>query len=406
MVINRLKSLYYVIQTGGLIFRSFGIGCEQFNLAANYMKGQLFPEYSDEKHLEAVMKWLCLAQDVCGGRGVSAVYELNKGWGVAYPETSGYIIGTYLAYAKATGDDSFIKRAIQIGDWEIEIQASSGGVLSSPLVSYTRVFNTGQVMLGWCALFEQTKDRKYLDAALRAGEYLIGLQEEDGSWIRDTYCGARTYHARTDWALLRLAQLSGEKRFVSTAKRNLNWILRQQRENGWFDMCGFNNDDPITHVIEYTLKGLLECHLMNIPEIGQLNILPSVIKAADALCIAIQKYPIKGIPGMVPASFDWNWQSADRHSCLTGNAQLAGFFPRLAYATNNDNYKKIAELILKAIEKTQAVETSFAPIRGAIAGTYPLYQGYVANGYPNWAAKFFADALLMKMSGINFLIPA
>jgi hypothetical protein len=397
MIISRLKSVCYSIQTGGLILKSFRIGREQLILATNYMRGQLFPEHTDEKHLEAVMQWLCLAQDVCHGRGTSAVYDLKKGWGGAYPETSGYIIATYLAYADFTGDENYIRRAIEIGDWEIDIQTPGGGILSSLEVSYTRVFNTGQVILGWCVLYERTNNDKYLKAALRAGEYLLNLQETDGSWKKDTYCGARTYHSRIDWALLRLALLSGEQRFAETAYKNLKWVLSQQKENGWFDNCGFNNDNPITHVLEYTLKGLLECHIMNVPEIGQLNILPLVIKTADALCAAIPKYSVKGVSGMVPTSFDRNWQSTDWHSCLTGNAQLASFFFRLAYTTNSDNYTKIAELILQATKRTQTVETTFAPIRGAIAGTYPLYHGYVANGYPNWAAKFFADALLMKI---------
>lgn len=396
-LIKTLKSTYSLSKTGVIFAMASDLGCERASLAAHYLTGRLFPEYPDERHLEAVMQWLCLAQDVCHGRGTSAVYDLKKGWGVAYPETSGYIIATYLAYADFTGDESYVRRAIDIGDWEIDIQSPGGGILSSPCVSYTRVFNTGQVILGWCALYERTNNDKYLKAALRAGEYLLNLQETDGSWKKDTYCGARTYHSRIDWALLRLALLSGEQRFADTAYKNLKWVLSQQKENGWFDNCGFNNDNPITHVLEYTLKGLLECHIMNVPEIGQLNILPSVIKTADALCAAIQKYSVKGVSGMVPTSFDRNWQSTDRHSCLTGNAQLVSFFFRLAYTTNSDNYTKIAELTLQATKRTQTVETTFAPIRGAIAGTYPLYHGYVANGYPNWAAKFFADALLMKI---------
>ena len=38
------------------------------------------------------------------------------------------------------------------------------------------------------------------------------------------------------------------------------------------------------------------------------------------------------------------------------------------------------------------------PLKSASAGTYPMSHGYVPNVYPNWAAKFFADALLMKLN--------
>ena len=360
------------------------------------MNCRLFPEHSDDVHLDAAMKWLCLAQDVCAGEGVSNVYYLRDGWGVAYPETSGYIIATFLAYADLKGDRSYFDRAVQLGNWEIKIQTQSGGVLSSPVESYTRVFNTGQVILGWCTLYERTHDRNYLIAARRAGEYLVRLQEINGSWQKDTYCGGRTYHSRVAWALLRLSRLTGDLRFQTAAQNNIQWVLKQQQENGWFKQCGFNTDNPITHVIEYTLKGLLECHLMNVRDLASLPILPSVLKAADALCIAIREQPVRGIAGMVPTSFDEHWRSADRHSCLTGNAQLAGFFFQLARVASHEKYRTAAESILRTTKRTQVIETSFAVIRGAVAGTYPLYQGYLANGYPNWSAKFFADALMIK----------
>ena len=38
------------------------------------------------------------------------------------------------------------------------------------------------------ALFERTRDARYIDAARRAGDYLLAIQEKDGTWQRDTYC--------------------------------------------------------------------------------------------------------------------------------------------------------------------------------------------------------------------------
>ncbi len=380
--------------TAAHLLRALGIGRGQFALLRHYAQARLLPEQSDEHHLSEAVRWLCRAQDVCNGNGVSAVYDLKSGWAEAYPETSGYIIATFLAYADITRDNNYIDRAVRIGDWEIEIQTPGGGVLSSPLHSYTRVFNTGQVILGWCALYDKTRDDKYLLAAVRAGEYLIALQESDGAWQRDTYCGARTYHARVDWSLLRLASLTGEDRFAECAHQNITWVLKQQRTNGWFDNCGFNNDLPIMHVIVYTLRGLLESHLAGASTPG---ILQSVIRSADALCAAIEHHPVRGIPWMVPTSFDENWESADRHSCLTGNAQLVCFLFRLSHTTNNDRYRAIAENVVRSTKKTQILDSPFPEIRGAIAGTYPMYQGYHQNSFPNWATKFFADALMMKM---------
>lgn len=388
------------LRTSVFLLRSQGGGLDQIRILRSYLAGKLFKEYEDEIHLKAAMEWLARAQAACDGDGVSSIFSLRDGWGVAYPETSGYIIATYLAYAGYSGDKTYVDRAIRIGDWEIAIQAPSGGVYSSTELRQTRIFNTGQVILGWCALYEHTKEDKYLQAAKRAGDYLFNNQNAaNGSWQWDTYCGARTYHARVDWSLLRLAQLSGDQRYAMVALKNLQWVLKQQHENGWFSQCGFDNDEPIMHVIVYTLRGLLECSQTFNPLVSELAILPSVVKSANALCKALQEQPVAGIVGMVPAAFNQEWKSATNDSCLTGNAQLACFLYRLAHVTSNEMYRNIADTVMSATKRTQLVGTSLLSIDGAIAGTFPISHGYLANAYPNWASKFFADALLMK---INF----
>ena len=45
-----------------------------------------------------------------------------------FPETTGYIIGTLLAYGSRTGDRSYAERALEMGDWEVEVQRDDGGV--------------------------------------------------------------------------------------------------------------------------------------------------------------------------------------------------------------------------------------------------------------------------------------
>ena len=36
-------------------------------------------------------------------------------------------------------------------------------------------------------------------------------------------------------------------------------------------------------------------------------------------------------------------------------------------------------------------------IRGAVPGAFPIFGSYSFLKYPNWAAKFFADALMLKI---------
>ncbi len=388
---NKLKTMLCIICRDALKPGGAAFLCSQ-------MRSTPYDTFEDDIHLRAVIDWLCRAQDVCGGRGVSVSYHLRRGWDVAYPETSGYIIATFLAYEEATGIPEFLRRARELGDWEIEIQAGNGGVLSNPLQSDTRVFNTGQVLLGWCTLFERSGDERYLEAACRAGDYLRSLQEPDGSWQRDTYCGARTYHARVDWSLIRLARISGNYSYLDAAVRNLSWVVQRQNDNGWFRECGFNGSDPTTHVIVYTLRGLLESHLHGGTDLPDMGLLSMVQRAVDAICGVIGSFPYRGLEWLLPASFDANWKSRDRWSCLTGNAQFACLLFRLAGVTGEQKYRGIGERIVEAMKSTQNTATRLQNVRGGIGGAWPLHAPYCSNAFPNWAAKFFADALLMRMN--------
>jgi uncharacterized protein YyaL (SSP411 family) len=268
------------------------------------------------------------------------------------------------------------------------------------------VFNTGQVILGWLALFERIGEERYLAAARRAGDYLVGLQEADGTWHRDTYCGARTYHARTDWGLLRLAKFSGVERYAEAARRNLRWVIRQKRDNGWFANCGFNEDDPITHVIEYTMLGLLESALLE-PSAFDQDALGLLAASADALCDVVEQPGVGGIRGMIPASFDSHWRSRDRSSCLTGNAQIAYTLLRLHGLRPNARYAAAAADLIGALKSTQALGRAPVNVRGALPGSFPMHTGYLAGTFPNWGAKFLADALLASLRrGQRFAVAA
>lgn len=138
---------------------------------------------SDAEHLRAAMDWLCRAQDVTGCGGVSGGYHYHDGWQPPYPETTGYIIPTFLRYAAFNGDESYIERAVRMGDWELEIQLPSGAVRGGIGTNdYPIVFNTGQVILGWTSLYGETKESRFLNAAIRAADWLLSIQDPDGKW--------------------------------------------------------------------------------------------------------------------------------------------------------------------------------------------------------------------------------
>jgi hypothetical protein len=50
---------------------------------------------------------------------------------------------------------------------------------------------------------------------------------------------------------------------------------------------------------------------------------------------------------------------------------------------------------------TQDVTSPAAPHYGGIKGSLPIYGRYAPLQYPNWATKFFIDALLSKKAALN-----
>jgi hypothetical protein len=205
------------------------------------------------------MNWLALTHDATGRRGSSKGISLLRGWLPAFPETTGYLMGTFLAYAKRRGRPEFRSRAHELGDWELEIQAPDGGIMEG-LVERPRrsiAFNTGMALHGWLDLYEVSGGQPYLDAAVRAGNLLSERQDEDGAWRGAfAYCGIpTTYHTRVAWALTRLARHARNDEFAAAGVRNLEWALNRQRANGWFADCNFKPGTlPNTHGIAYTLR--------------------------------------------------------------------------------------------------------------------------------------------------------
>ncbi|HBH45824.1 MAG TPA: hypothetical protein DDX47_00440 [Candidatus Jacksonbacteria bacterium] len=349
-------------------------------------------------HLSAAIDWLCRAQDATPDDGVAALYNLvTKRWRPSYPETTGYIISTFLKYAAFSDEISYQKRAIKMGDWEINIQLPTGACRGGQVPFATpRIFNTGQIILGWLDLYRLSAEKKYLHSAIRAADWLISQQDSDGKWQQYTMNGAKTYHARVAWPLLKLAKITNERRYQLAAEKNLTWVLKQQKPNGWFSQTSLAEPGkPWTHLIGYTLEGLIESYLLT----KEQKLLTSVIKASNGLLREFEARlhkPHKVINDFLPGSFDKNWESRDAYSCLTGNAQIACVWFTLSRLTRQTKFLIAAKRLNSHVKYCQILNNPDPCIAGGVAGSFPIHGHYCSFSMINWAAKFFADALMLE----------
>ncbi|MEK7072338.1 MAG: pectate lyase, partial [Patescibacteria group bacterium] len=344
--------------------------------------------------LQATIDWICLAQDKTECGGVSAYYNLtNSKWGTPYRETTGYIIETFINYFHITKNQKYLKRAIEMGEWEMEVQCEDGafGELKNDGSVGKKIFNTGQIIIGLISLYKETREEKYIDAAEKAGQWLMENQNKDGSWKNFTTQGQRTYHSRVAWPLLQIFELTKNIKYKESAKKNIDWVLKQQQTNYWFDNTSLSVENkPWTHLIAYTISGLIEYYLIS--DIKDKEIFKSFYNSADILLKIFKKNKYN----FLPCSFDKNWESNDKYTCLTGDAQLAIVWMQIFELTKEQKFLEGANKIIEMIKKTQIIETEHIEIKGGIFGSFPMSGEYAPFMLINWAAKFFADALILN----------
>jgi hypothetical protein len=346
--------------------------------------------------LQAAIDWLCLTHDVTGRRGSSKGYHLLFGWMPAFPETTGYVIGTLLEHAERSGDASLVERAREMGDWEVEVQNPDGGVMEDVLRSppgRSIAFNTGMVIFGWLDLYEKLGTELHLEAAVRAGRWLEEAQSPDGTWTGDKehHGIPHAYDARVAWALARLAQVSGDERFRAAAVRHLDWVVSAQQPNGWFEWCVFRPGTlPNSHGLAYTTRGLLESGAL----LQEERYTEAALKTANVLAGVHRKL------GRLPATFDRDWTPRARHVCVTGLAQNGGVWLRLYQETGD---AALLQAGLRAVEQAAGLQSRgrWRATDGAVPGSFPLYGRYAPLQYPNWAAKFLADSLALRLRVIG-----
>lgn len=367
-------------------------------------------------HQLAALSWLCVAQDATPDGGVSAGLHLKDSWLPSYPETTGYIACTFFDLVKTAGTETgryvaqrtaeaavppdLAERAWRMIDWLLSCQLEDGAYpgqfgnrSQGPIV-----FNTGQILLGLVRAAEADPSRTDVQrAAQRAGAWLAAVMDEDGCWSRHTHAGLpHTYNTRTAWALLRCYQLWGDRELRQAAARNLHWALWRQHADGWFEQAGFRDGvPPYLHTIAYTIRGLLEGGCL----LDDDELLDGAALSGRALAHRLVSNredgrhgdrPLRG--GSLAGAYDCGWQPVGRYRCLTGEAQMAIVWARLFEHTGESLFRAACDRAVRFVAAAQQLDGP-AEVRGAIPGSVPIWGSYSRFEFPNWAAKFFVDAV-------------
>jgi len=62
--------------------------------------------------------------------------------------------------------------------------------------------------------------------------------------------------------------------------------------------------------------------------------------------------------------------------------------------TGDPRYRDAADRLTNFVKALQVLDSPIPGIKGAVAGSFPMLGSYQIGGYPNWATKYFLDALM------------
>ena len=347
-----------------------------------------------EPVLHALLEWLSLAQDRSASAdwGVARTFDLVRGWETSYPETTGYIVPTFIDYARRYQRSDVLDRARRMADWLVSIQQPGGGfqggrIDSVPVVPVT--FNTGQILIGLAAAESQFGG--YRDAMIKAADWLVATQDDDGCWRRHptpfAAAGEKEYETHVSWGLFEAARLEPDRGYAEAGLANVRWALSSQASDGWLSKCCLDDPQrPLTHTIGYALRGVLEAYRFH----ADAALLDAAKRIADGLLQASE------LDGRLPGRLSPGWRSAADWVCLTGAAQVATCWFILHELTGDRRYLDAALQANAFVRRTVHLDGPEG-LRGGVKGSFPVDGAYGRYQMLNWAAKFLADSLMMEL---------
>ena len=322
-------------------------------------------------------------------------------WRPSYPETTGYIITTLLAFADRFGDLDARAAALRMAHWEATVQMPSGAVQGGPVCAADRqtaaAFNTGMVLDGLCSAVALTRDPVLLNAARRAADFLVADLDENGYFrTNGAFVSSgeiKTYTCLCAWAIYRFGDLVDEQRYRDAAAVvSIEAAVRQQQDNGWFA-------HNCLYAIRRPTDSYDRIHAAGRSRGGRARQTPDLVARVEQTLQAIA--PQMHDSGYLAGMFYADWQPANFSSCLTGSAQIAIVAYRAFALTGKRDYRAFADSLTNYLKPLQALDAKCDAVNGAIAGSFPLFGGYMRGGYPNWATKYFLDALLQQAAAAD-----
>lgn len=327
----------------------------------------------------------------------SKFFNPIKGWSASYPETTGYIIKTFDELIQEYNYDYLEDCTVKMGEWLLSIQNPDGsfqGGLYSPNNTSKSVFNTAQILIGLKSRYESTHDFRYLDSGVRATEWISRQIDDNGFILSNSYYPnfMPSYYTRVCWPMLLFSENCSDP-IKGKIQKVLDLIQSRQLNNSFIQQSGFKPDIlAVLHTIAYTIRGFLESSYY-FPE-------SSYFETSFQLSERLLK--IFEINKRLNGEYDEKFKFGTKYRCLTGEAQMAIIWFKIYQKNRDGRFLNAALKILDSLSK-EIPKNNFILKRGGLPGSKPYYGKYMKLRQPNWASKFYIDAVIERERSLNLL---
>lgn len=334
--------------------------------------------------------------------GSSAYYKLGSGWAASYPETTGYLIPTLLDYFKFSSDKECETLGLNATNWLLTIQSKEGGWqgLQIDKKAPLRVFNSGMIIDGLANSYLFKKDEKVKNSIDHGIKWIIDQADENGLFTESNLDSGGAYDILVIGCCLYGNQILNYPHYKIELINILDAHLDRFCSNEDFiSGCNFSNSYPNTmllHHIGYTLDGLLISYEILKDE----KYLNTVKKYSKKLLSLFEVN--KGLSAYIKR--DWkkfNDLSNSYSHCLTGYAQMAIVFQKLALFINDRRYENAAFKIMDILTAISNRKFGNKGLDFGLAGSFPVNGNYQKFQIVNWANKYFLDALLLAEKSLS-----
>ena len=285
-----------------------------------------------------------------------------------------------------------------MADWLVAIQLPGGGfqggrIDSIPVVPVT--FNTGQILIGLAAA--EIAFGGYRDAMIKAADWLVATQDDDGCWRRHptpfAAAGEKEYETHVCVGAVRGCPRGTRPRLRRgrNGQCALGVEFAGQATVGCRSAVSMITEQPLTHTIGYALRGVLEAYRY---------------RADPVLLDACQAHRRRAAAGVrarraVGGRLTRGWKPAVDWVCLTGAAQVATCWFIMHELTADRRYLNAALRANAFVRRTVHLDGPME-LRGGVKGSFPVDGAYGRYQLLNWAAKFLADSLMMELDLSRF----